>query len=394
MAEPDRERRKFLQAVAATAPLACLGQGYSRGDEKRPAPRGRPPDLIVREQTPTNLEMPFETLDSFITPNDRFYVRNHFAAPELKVASWRLRVEGAVERPLTLTYADLTSMPARSRVDLLECAGNGRAFLQPPAKGVQWQLGAVANAEWTGVPLAAVLERAGLRDAAVEVVFEGADRGTVSVEPTLGQIHFARSLPVARARRPEVLLAYRMDGQDLPAPHGAPLRLIVPGWYGMASVKWLTRIAVADRPFAGFWQTLDYAVFERRFGQPVLVPLTEMQVKAQIARPRAMEAVRAGAAYRVHGAAWTGDSDVTRVEVSTDGGTAWSPARLLGRPVRHAWRLWEYTWRVPERAGRARLLARATDARGRTQPMRRDPDRRNYAISHVLPVEVDVRQGA
>src|SRR5262249_39786002 len=158
--------------------------------------------------------------------------------------------------------------------------------------------------------------------------------------------------------RPEVLLPYRMNGEDLPAAHGAPLRLVVPGWYGMASIKWLTRIAVVDRPFLGVWQTLDYSIFERRHDQPGVGPLTERQGKAQIARPRAMEVVGPGATYRVHGAAWAGDSDVTRVEVSTDGGTTWAQARLLGRPVRHAWRLWEYSWRVPAQAGRVRLLAR------------------------------------
>jgi DMSO/TMAO reductase YedYZ molybdopterin-dependent catalytic subunit len=358
----------------------------------QPGGNGEAPRLISRQQNPDNLEFPFASLSTFITPNNLFYVRNHFAAPALDAGTWRLRVEGAVQRPLTLSLEELRRLPARTATATLECAGNGRAFLTPAARGVQWQLGAVSNAEWTGVSLAAVLERAGLRDAAVEVVFEGADRGPAPNEPALGQIHFARSLPLARARRPEVLLAYRMNGVDLPAAHGAPLRLLVPGWYGMASVKWLTRIAVVDRPFLGFWQTVDYSIFERRHNQPVLVPLTEMQVKAEIARPRAMEVVRPGATYRVHGAAWTGDSDVTRVEVSTDGGTTWAQARLLGRPVRHAWRLWEYSWRVPAQAGRVRLLARATDVRGHTQPTRRDPDRRNYMISHVLPVEVDVRR--
>lgn len=384
------DRRAFLRA-AAGAGAALLAPGALGRLAAQAGGEAGTPRLIARQQNPDNLEFPFASLNTFLTPNNLFYVRNHFAAPNLDAGAWRLRVEGAVQRLLTLSLEELRRLPARTVTATLECAGNGRSFLTPAVRGVQWQTGAVSNAEWTGVPLAAVLERAGVRDAAIEVVLEGADRGAVAAEPTLGQIHFARSLPVARARRPEVLLAYRMNGQDLPAAHGAPVRLVVPGWYGMASVKWLTKIAVADRPFQGFWQTLDYSTFERRFGQPALVPLTEMQVKAQIARPRAMEVVRPGAKYRVHGAAWTGESDVTRVEVSTDGGRTWTAARLLGTVVRHAWRLWEYPWRVPAQAGRVRLLARATDALGRTQPMQRDPDRRNYAISHVLPVEVDVR---
>jgi DMSO/TMAO reductase YedYZ molybdopterin-dependent catalytic subunit len=384
------DRRSLLLGAAASGAALLAPGGLDLFAAQ--GGNGGAPRLIPRQQNPDNLEFPFASLNSFLTPNNLFYVRNHFAAPNLNAGTWRLRVEGAVQRTLTLSLEDLRRLPARTVTATLECAGNGRAFLTPAARGVQWQLGAVSNAEWTGVPLAAVLDRAGLRDAAVEVMFEGADRGAVPAEPTLGQIPFARSLPVARARAAEVLLAYRMNGQDLPANHGAPLRLVVPGWYGMASVKWLTKIAVVDRPFTGFWQTIDYSIFERRHGQPALVPLTEMQVKAQIARPRAMEVVRPGAMYRVHGAAWTGESDVTRVEVSTDGGTTWARARLLGKAVRHAWRLWEHTWRVPDRAGRVRLLARATDARGRTQPTQRDPDRRNYMISHVLPVEVEVRQ--
>jgi DMSO/TMAO reductase YedYZ molybdopterin-dependent catalytic subunit len=390
-AEPGVNRRAFLRgAVGAGAALLAPGALDLLAVQEGGA--DGPPRLIPRQRDPDNLEFPFASLSTFITPNNLFYVRNHFAAPNLNPGEWRLRVEGAVRRTLTLSLEELRRLPARTVTATLECAGNGRAFLTPAARGVQWQLGAVSNAEWTGVPLAAVLERAGLRDAAVEVVFEGADRGAVPNEPTLGQIHFARSLPLAKARRPEVLLAYRMNGQDLPSAHGAPLRLVVPGWYGMASVKWLTKITAVDRPFLGFWQTMDYSIFERRHGLPALVPLTEMQVKAEIARPRAQEVVRPGAMYRVHGAAWAGESDVTRVEVSSDGGRTWAPARLLGEPVRHAWRLWEYAWRVPAQAGRVRLLARATDARGRTQPLQRDPDRRNYAISHVLPVEVDVRR--
>ena len=209
--------------------------------------------MIIRQRNPDNLEFPFATLDHFITPNERFYVRNHFAYPNLDVRTWRLRVEGAVRQTLQLSYEELRRLPLRTVTATLEFAGNGRSFLTPASRGVQWQLGAVSNAEWTGVPLAAVLERAGLRDAAIDVVLEGADRGPAPNEPTLGMIHFGRSLPVAKARQQDVLLAYRMNGADLPVAHGFPVRTVVPGWYGMASVKWLTRIIVTDRPFDGFW---------------------------------------------------------------------------------------------------------------------------------------------
>src|SRR5581483_9202750 len=184
---------------------------------------------------------------------------------------------------------------------------------------------------------------------------------------------------------------YKMNGEDLPAAHGFPVRLVVPGWYGMASVKWLRRVIVTDRPFRGFFQTMVYSYFERSDGLPSLVPTTELQVKAQIARPAREEVVRAGAAYRVHGAAWTGESEVGKVEVSADGGKTWAAARFLDKPQRYAWRRWEYVWQVPAQAGPYTLRARATDARGRSQPLERDPDRRNGIVSHVLPIEVEVR---
>lgn len=390
-------RRTFLQGVALTLPLAYADRGRLTAarptDEKKEPPGDRSGGLIVRQQEPQNLEMPFETLDAFLTPNERFYVRNHFNVPKTDAKTWRLKVEGAVERPLELTYAELTRLPARTQVALLECAGDGRAFLKPKAKGVQWELGAVGTAEWAGVPLAALLEKAGVRDQAVEVILEGADQGEITEEPkSPGKIAFARSLPLAQARRPEVLLAHRMNGQELPAAHGFPVRAVVPGWYGMASVKWLSRIVVTDRPFQGYFQALDYTVFERRHGLPTLVPVRELEVKAQIARPARQEVVPAGKPYRIHGAAWTGESGVTKVEVSVDGGQTWAAAKLLGQAAPLAWRLWEYTWPSPP-AGPHTLMAKATDGQGRTQPAQRDPDRRGYMISHVLPVEVEVRRG-
>jgi DMSO/TMAO reductase YedYZ molybdopterin-dependent catalytic subunit len=383
------DRRAFLGTSAALAlPLLACRLGLARPPTQETLPSG----LIVRQRNPDNLEFPFASLDHFITPNERFYVRNHFPVPQLAAGTWRLRVEGAVANPLTFTYDQVRSLASRSVTATLECAGNGRARLSPQVRGVQWDLGAVSNAEWAGVPLAAILDRVGVRAGAVEVILEGADRGEVTSEPrSPGEISFARSLPLTKARQADVILAHRMNGAELPPSHGFPLRAVVPGWYGMASIKWLTRIVVTERPFQGFFQTLDYTIFERRDGIPVITPITEMQVKAQIARPASRESLPRNSDYRVHGAAWTGESEVTRVDVSTDGGRTWNAARLLGQSVRFAWRRWEYPWRTPGQAGRVTLMARATDARGQTQPLERDRDRRNYVVSHVLPVEVEVR---
>lgn len=389
-------RRAFLHGAAAALPLVYAASGSSAATAQVPNSGAQPLNnqqtgLIIRRKEPENLEFPFSTLDSRITPNERFYIRNHFSMPEVDKRAWRLKVEGAVARPFEMSYAELLKMPSRTIMSMLECAGNSRVFHVPKMEGEQWELGAASNAEWTGVSLAAVLERAGVRPGAVEVILEGADEGEVEEIKPAGEIHYARSLPLDKARQPDVLLAYRMNGAELPAAHGFPLRAIVPGWYGMASVKWLTRIVVTDRPFNGYYQTVDYAYWERRDGLPTRVPVTELNVKAEIARPAMHEVVAANAAYRMHGAAWTGESDVVKVEVSADNGRAWATARLLDQPVRHAWRLWEYDWRAPRQPGRYTVMARATDARGRVQAMRHDPDRGHHMFSFVLPIDIEVR---
>ena len=362
------------------------GKAYGR-DGSMFAPGG----MIVREREPLNLEMPFGSLDGFITPVDRVFVRSHFSIPQIDVKTWRLKIEGEVETPLELTYDEVHAMASRTVAVTMECAGNGRAFLTPAASGAQWERGAVSNAEWTGVLLSEVLRRAGLKHSVREVIFEGADRGEIKEPPgPAGKIHYARSLPLPKANA-DVLLAFKMNGEELTPAHGAPLRLIVPGWYGMASVKWLTRIIASAQPFNGYYQTIDYAYWERGPSAPTLVPITEMQVKAQIARPGFADAVHAGELYRICGAAWTTEAEITKVEISTNSGATWHDTHLLGEPIRNAWRLWEYDWQVPTKPGKATLLARATDSEGRTQPTERDHDRRSYLVNHLFPIEVEVR---
>jgi len=345
---------------------------------------------IVRSEDPVNLEMPFETLDDFITPTEAFYVRTHFRIPKIDKNKWRLRIEGTVEKPFELSYEDLLKLEPRKIPVTLECAGNNRNFLKPPVKGVQWGLGAVGTAEWTGVPLSILLERAGLKPSALEIILEGADGGKLEdPKSPVGDLKFARSIPLTKAN--DVLLAYKMNDVDLPPEHGFPLRAIVPGWYAMASIKWLQRIIVTDEPFTGYYQTLDYAFWKRRGDLAELVPLSEIQIKAEIARPSEGEMVPANSKLRVHGAAWTSDGKITKVEISVDRGTNWNEARLLDKPVLNAWRFWEFDWRTPAKSGKQILVARATDSRGRTQPVERDPDRGTYMINHLLPITVEVR---
>src|SRR2546423_5383023 len=229
--------------------------------------------------------MPFGTLDGFITPNERFYIRSHFPVPEIDLGSWRLKIEGAVEKPQTWTHDELRARSTKTIAATMECAGTSRVFLVPKVKGVQWELGAVGNAEWTGVSLGELLREAGVKDEASEVILEGADSGLIAEPPRpAGKVHFARSVPLGKALD-DVLLAYKMNGEPLSPTHGFPLRAIVAGWYGMASVKWLQRIIVTDRPFNGYYQTVDYAFWQRGDAGAALVPITEMEVKAAIARP-------------------------------------------------------------------------------------------------------------
>ncbi len=242
-----------------------------------------------------------------------------------------------------------------------------------------------------GVPLAAVLDRAGLNSGVCEVILEGADEGQIKEPPRpAGKIFYSRSLPLAKAMD-DVLLAYEMNGEPLTAAHGFPLRAVVPGWYGMAAVKWLTQIIATCQPYHGYFQSIDYAYWERGSSAPSLVPITVGRVKSQSARPEFAETVPAGQPYRVHGAAWSSNAEIVRVEVSTDSGATWHDAQLCGEALRNAWRLWEYEWKVPVTPGTTVVISRATDSEGRTQPAEHHDDRGSYIIHHWLPIEVVIR---
>jgi DMSO/TMAO reductase YedYZ molybdopterin-dependent catalytic subunit len=333
--------------------------------------------MRVLTSRPLNAETVLPAQVGVITPNVRFYVRNHFDIPEVDPATWRLSTGGLVDRPVSLSLAELRRLPSRSLVVTLECAGNGRSLLDPPVDGEQWQLGAVSTAEWTGVPLAAVLDRAGIGHNAREIVFHGADRGTPRGKPDA--LRFERSLPLDAARDADVLLAYAMNGEPLPAEHGFPLRLVVPGWYGMASVKWLSEIEVVDRPFAGYFQVDRYVVENE--------PLSRVRVRALITEPPPNAIVPRGDLL-IRGFAWSGRAPVTRVDVAV--GDRWADARLPDEPLRYAWRRWELTTRVDD-VGPLVLRARATDASGDTQPDRPFWNRLGYGNNVVHSVRVDVR---
>ena len=359
--------------------------------ESKDARKSSSNGLIIRQHDPKNLETPFDQLDSFLTPTELFYIRNHFAPPKLDLASYRLRIDGAVAHPFSLSYDELRDMPSQTRVAVLECAGNSRVFLVPQVQGVQWELGAVGNAAWTGVPLGALLDRAGLNDDACEIVLEGADRGAPKEKPTPpGAIPYARSLPRDKAIQREVLIAYQMNGLDLPLDHGYPVRAVVPGHYGMASIKWLTRIHAVREPFQGYWQTSDYGYWDYEDGDPVRRALGETRLKSEIARPTVYETIEPNQFYTVRGAAWAGETEVTEIEVSTDGGQTWAAAEFIDPARRHTWRRWKFNWITPKTPGQYTLLARAKDANGKMQPEKHDKNYGTYVINYPLPIEVSV----
>ncbi len=332
------------------------------------------PDRIPVTADPENSEFPFAELSSWITPFERFYVRNHFPVPEIDPDAWRLRV-GTGNGAQSLSLSDLEALPARTVVAVLECAGNGRRYNDPPAKGVQWGQGAVSNGEWSGPSLADVLDAAGAKEAE-HYAFTGADRGRVA--DVSGEIAFRRSVPRSKALDPETLVALRLNGRPLNAAHGSPARLFVPGWYGMASVKWLTAIELRDEPVGDHFMAVDYT---RQTAAGDREPLEWVAPKAEIARPREGAELPAGP-IEVVGAAWSGGDRVARVEVAVDDG-GWSPADLEGSETRYGWRLWRWQWDAAP--GEHRLAARATDAGGRTQPDEPDPAAPGYVNDWVRP---------
>ena len=338
-----------------------------------------------------NPGMPLEALRQPITPIGMHYVLVHFDVPVLDDATHALAVDGLVDTPLTLTLDDLRARPAVTLPVVMECAGSGRAHLAPRPVSAPWHDEAVGCAEWTGTPLRGVLDEAGVRDDAVEILFTGVDRGfDQGVEQD-----YQRSLALDEAMRDDVLLAYAMNGQPIPPSHGFPLRLIVPEWYGMASVKWLRSITAIAEPFEGVQQTVLYNY--RRSEDDPGTPVTRKRPRALMAPPGIPEFLSrlrhvGTGPTRITGRAWSGDGPVARVEVSADGGRTWADADLEEPGGRHGWAGWSYTWEPPG-PGDYELCARATSAGGETQPLSAEDvwNQGGYGINAVQRVAVKVR---
>jgi DMSO/TMAO reductase YedYZ molybdopterin-dependent catalytic subunit len=335
-----------------------------------------------------NHGMPLEALRWDVTPVGLHYLLTHYDIPDVDPAAWRLELDGLVERPLSLSLEDVRARTAQEITVTMECAGNGRARIEPHVVSQPWLLEAVGTARWRGAALAPLLEEIGVREGAIEVLFTGLDRGVEGEE----EQSYARSLPLSEALRDDVILAYEINGVPLPPQHGFPLRLLVPGWYGMTSVKWLSRITLVEEPFEGYQQSHSYRL--RQHEDEEGKPLSRMQVRALMVPPGLAEFltrsrfVEAGACV-LHGRAWSGMAEVEGVQVSTDGGKTWGEAELdaayLGR---WAWRSWSFVWdAVP---GEYELCCRARDAAGNVQPLEPPWNVGGYANNAVQRIPVTV----
>jgi sulfane dehydrogenase subunit SoxC len=335
-----------------------------------------------------NHGMPLEALRFDVTPVGLHYLLVHFDVPPVP-DDWRLEVGGLVERPLSLSLEELRARQQVTRVVTMECAGNGRARLEPHVASQPWLAEAVGTGEWGGVDLFALLEGAGIADGAVEVLFSGFDRG---IDGGVEQA-YERSLTVADALGGDALLAYELNGEPLPPQHGFPLRLVVPGWYGMTSVKWLERITVLDRPFDGYQQAQAYRF--RATEEDTGSPVTRMRPRALMVPPGVPDFmtrrrfVEPGL-YRLEGRAWSGLAAVTGVDVSSDGGSTWRAAGLGAASGPHAWTGWSFDWHAEE--GDHELACRARDADGNEQPLEAEWNVGGYCNNAVQRVAVTVRR--
>ena len=362
-------RRNFLQHISA----AALAAGATPKLLSWALPQQQTVDfpgedgMLLRSYRFVDLESPVEYFNTWLTPVPHFFVRNHMHEPsELDPADWRFSVGGEVEKPFALTLAELSKLETHSVVNTLECAGNGRSLYRPPAPGVQWGKGAVGTARFTGPRLRDVLQRAAVKPTGKHVMFRGLDEVPGKVPP------FIRSIPIEKALDADTLLATHMNGAPLTKHHGFPARALVPGWIGAASCKWITEVRVLDKEFAGNFMNPGYRLPNEpvKPGETVKPedthPVTVLGVKSVISGPTDGANLKAGK-ISIHGAAWSGEADITRVEISTDAGTTWSPAALGREQSHYAWRLWTYDWKTPK-IGEYTIMSRATDSQGRTQP--------------------------
>jgi DMSO/TMAO reductase YedYZ molybdopterin-dependent catalytic subunit len=366
-------RRQLLAAFAGAAVVGAPTPGARRR-------------LLQMNGYPLDAETPLDLLTTYLTPNDLFFVRHHWNPTFPDASTWRLTVDGEVDRPLSLSLADLKAMPRASETCILQCAGNGRSLHRPIVPGVQWRYGAVGNAKWTGVRVRDVLEKAGLKAGARHLHTFGTDKPPEKVPP------FHRSVELDKIRE-DGLIAFEMNGEPLPQVHGGPARLVVPGWAGDHWMKWLDRISPQAAPQTGFYMDTAYR-YPKTPGEPgvafkpdEMTPVTELFVKSNITESPA--GARVGKAATIRGFAFSGAPDVAKVELTDDGGATWSPATLGKDHDPHAWRLWSFAY-TPKKSGKVTVHVRATDSRGGVQPKDAVWNQSGYLYNAWPSVEVEV----
>ena len=384
LAEPSSrlDRRRFL-TLAGAASLAPAAAALAAKLPSVPTSRRR---MLQMNGYAIDAETPLDALTTYITPNDLFFVRHHWNPMYPDPKHWALTVDGEVSTPLQLSLADIKRMPRATATCVLQCAGNGRALYRPIVPGVQWRYGAVGNARWTGVRVRDLLERAGLKGSAKHLHTFGSDKPPSNVPP------FHRSLELDKVLQ-DGILAYEMNGEPLPLLHGAPLRLVVPGWAGDHWMKWLARVSAQPEPQKGFYMDTAYR-YPKKPGEPGVAfkpdemsPVTELFVKSDFTEAPARAA--AGTPVVVHGFAFSGTPDVARVEVTDDDGGTWKDAELSSEHDPYAWRLWSFRY-TPRTAGKVVLRARATDSRGGVQPKDAVWNQSGYLYNGWHSTEIEV----
>jgi DMSO/TMAO reductase YedYZ molybdopterin-dependent catalytic subunit len=376
------DRRKFFGMAGAAALLPAAARVASRLPEV-PMSRRR---LLQLNGYPSDAETPLDALTTYLTPNDLFFVRHHWNPTYPSVHRWSLTVDGEVERPLRLTLAELKKMPRASATCVLQCAGNGRGLYKPVVPGVQWKYGAVGNARWTGARVKDLLNRAGVKAAARHVHSFGTDKPPLKTPP------FHRSVEIEKLLE-DGIVAYEMNGEPLALLHGAPARLVVPGWAGDHWMKWLERLSVRTEPQTGFYMDTAYR-YPKQPGEPGVAfkpddmrVLTDLFVKSNITQAPARAKV--GEAAAITGFAFSGAPDIAKVELSDDGGRTWQAAELGAEHDPYAWRIWSYRY-TPRAPGKISLLARATDNRGSVQPRDAVWNQSGYLYNSWHSAEIEV----
>lgn len=350
-------------------------------------PTATRPYLLTRSLSPENQETPIHFLRLSRIPGQYFYRRNHFSYPELSQNFYSLPITGEVLNPMSFSYDDLIKMPSKSLVLPLECSGNKRSYFRPRAYGEQWKDGGISQGEWKGVSLNHLLSLTGIKDTAVEILFEGYDKGT---KPGYeGIISFQRSLPVPKALHPDTIIAYEYNGGPLPYKHGFPLRLIVPNWYAMASVKWLKSITAIPYKLQGPFQTNDYVYYPGKEKTINIRPVTTVNVNSTIQQPLDHQILSTGV-HNIDGMAWTGQGRIIKVEISFDNGNIWSEAKLHGESQHpYSWVFWSFTWNI-DKKGEYTIMSRAYDSEGRFQPNVPDWNKKGYGYNAIYSINIKI----